>query len=90
MLKRTLSEDMTTLSPYLQTWRLKLSHAKTVRAAFYLHNREAKPKLKAQNNGIILPFFPVPTYLGVKLAERSRSVNTLRNCAKNYPRAFYY
>ena len=37
MLDRTLSEDMTTLSAYLQT-RLKLSHAKTVAAAFHLHN----------------------------------------------------
>ena len=32
VLERTLSEDMTTLSAYLQTWRLKLSHAKTVTA----------------------------------------------------------
>ena len=28
VLERTWSEDMTTLSAYLQTWRLKLSHAK--------------------------------------------------------------
>ena len=54
---------MTTLSAYLQTWRLKLSHAKTVRAAFCLHNRE----LKVNDNGKILPFCPVPTYLGMKL-----------------------
>ena len=67
MLERTLSEDMTTLSAYLQTWRLKLSHAKTVTAAFYLHYREAKRELKVKNNGKISPFFPVPTYLGVKL-----------------------
>ena len=38
VLERTLSEDMTTLSAYLQTWRLKLSHAKTMTAAFHLHN----------------------------------------------------
>ena len=41
VLERTLSEDMTTLSAYLQIWRLKLNHAKTVTTAFYLHNREA-------------------------------------------------
>ena len=58
---------MTTLSAYLQTWRLKLNHAKTVTAAFHLHNREAKRELKVNNNGKILPFCPVPTYLGVKL-----------------------
>ena len=67
VLERTLSKDMTTLSAYLQTWRLKLSHAKTVTAAFHLRIREAKRELKVKNNGEILPFCPVPTYLGVKL-----------------------
>ena len=67
VLERTLSEDMTTLSAYLQTWRLKLSHAKTVTAAFHLHNREAKRELKVKNNDKILPFCPVLIYLGVKL-----------------------
>ena len=67
MLEKTLSEDLTTLSAYLQTWRLKLSHAETVTAAFYLHNREAKRELKVKNNGKILPFCPVPIYLSVKL-----------------------
>ena len=41
---------MITLSTFLQTWRLKLSRAKTVTAAFHLHNREAKSELKAKNN----------------------------------------
>ena len=50
MLERTLSEDMTTLSAYLQTWPLKLNHAKTVTATFHLHNREAKRELKVDNN----------------------------------------
>ena len=58
---------MSTLSAYLQTWRLKLSHTKTVTAAFYLNNREAKRELKVYNNGRRLPFCPTPTYLGVKL-----------------------
>ena len=66
-MERTLSKDMTTLSAYLQTWRQKLSHAKTVTAAFHLHNREAKHELKVKNNGKILPFCPVPTYLGAKV-----------------------
>ena len=51
VLERTLSENMTTLSAYLQTWRLKLSHAKTVTAAFHLHNREAKRELNGKING---------------------------------------
>ena len=66
-LERILSQDMTTLSEYLQTWRLKLSHTKTVTAAFHLHNGEAKRELKVCNIGKTLPFCPVPTYFGVKL-----------------------
>ena len=42
----TLIQDMSTLSAYLQTWRLKLSHTKTVTTAFHLNNREAKRELK--------------------------------------------
>ena len=67
-LEGTLSQDMSTLSSYLQTWRLlKLSHTKTVMAPFHLNNREAKRELKVYNNGTLLPFCPTPTYLGVKL-----------------------
>ena len=58
---------MSTLSAYLQTWRLKLSHTKTVTAAFHLNNLEAKRELKVYNNSRLLPFCPTPTYLGVKL-----------------------
>ena len=58
---------MSTLSAYLQTWRLKLSHTKTVTAAFHLNNQEAKRELKVCNNGRLLPFYPTSTYLGVKL-----------------------
>ena len=36
-LEGTLSQDMSTLSVYLQTWRLKLSHTKTVTAALAYH-----------------------------------------------------
>ena len=46
-LEGTLSQDMSTLSAYLQTWRLKLSHTKTVTAAFHLNNREAKRELRS-------------------------------------------
>ena len=66
-LEGTLSQDMFTLSAYLQTWRLKLSHTKMVMAAFHLNNRKAKCELKLYNNGRLLPFCPTPTYLGVKL-----------------------
>ena len=66
-LEGTLSQNMSTLLAYLQTWRLKLSYTETVTAAFYLNNREAKRELKVYNNGRRLPFCPTPTYLGVKL-----------------------
>ena len=66
-LEETLSQDMSTLSAYLQTWRLKLSHTRTVTAAFHLNNREPKRELKVYNNGRLLPFCLIPTYLGVKL-----------------------
>ena len=66
-LEGILSQDMYTLSAYLQTWRLKLSHAKTVTAVFHLNNRKAKRELKVYNNDRLLPFCPIPTYLGVKL-----------------------
>ena len=74
-LEGTLSQDMSTLSAYLQTWRLKLSHTKTVTTAFHLNNREAKRELKVYNNGRLLPFCPTPTYLGVKL-DRSLHVSS--------------
>ena len=66
-LEWTLSQDMFTLSAYLQTWRLKLGHTKTVTAAFHLNNREAKRELKVYNNDRLLSFSSTPTYFGVKL-----------------------
>ena len=66
-LEGTLSQDMSTLSAYLQTWRLQLSLTKTVTAAFHLNNQETKHELKVYNNGGLLPFCPTPTYLGIKL-----------------------
>ena len=66
-LEGTLSQDMSTLSAYLQTWRLKLSHTKMVTTAFHLNNREARHELKVYNNGGLLSFCPTPTYLGLKL-----------------------
>ena len=66
-LEGTLSQDMFTLSAYLQTWRLKLSHTKTVTATCQLNNRETKHDLKVYKNDRLLPFCSTPTYLGVKL-----------------------
>ena len=69
----TLSQDVTTLPAYLQTWILKLRNTKTVTAVFYLNNRESKRELNIYNNGNLFPPCPVPTYLEVKL-DRSLSI----------------
>ena len=63
---------MFTLSRYLQTWRLKLSHTKTVTAAFHLNNRGDKRELKVYNYDRFLLFCPTPTYLGIKLDRSLR------------------
>ena len=63
----TLTQNMATLSSYLQKWKLKLSTIKTVTAAFHLYNKEATRELKVGAEGRILPFSAKPTYLGVKL-----------------------
>ena len=86
-LEGTLSQDMSTLSAYLQTWRLKLSHTKTVTAVFHLNNREAKRELKVYNNGRLLSFCPTPTYLGVKLDRSLTFRHHLVALRKNYLRA---
>ena len=86
-LEGTLSQDMSTLLAYLQTWRLKLSHIKTVTAAFHLNNREAKRELKVYNNGRLIPFCPTPTYLGVKLDRLLTFRHHLVALRKNHPRA---
>ena len=60
-LEGTLSQDLFTLSGYLQTWRLKLSHTKTV-TAFHLNNRGDKRELKVYNYDRFLLFCPTPTW----------------------------
>ena len=77
-LEGTLSQDMSTLSAYLRTWRLNLTHTKTMTAAFHLNNREAKRELKVYNNGRRLPFCPTPNYLSNPSKKLSSRVTLLR------------
>ena len=58
---------MTTLSKYIQTWRLKFSHSKTLTTVFHVSNREAKRELKVYYNNKRFSFCSVSIYLGVKL-----------------------
>jgi len=62
-----LNWNMTTVSEYLQTWKLKLSTTKTVSAAFHLNNKEAKYELKVKYNNETLPFCSGSKYLEVAL-----------------------
>ena len=62
-----MTKDMTIVSEYLQTWKLKLSITKMVSAAFHLNNKEAKRELKVNLNNEILPFCSEPKDLGVTL-----------------------
>ena len=66
-----MSKDMTTVSEYIQTWKLKVSTTKTVSAVFHL-NKEAKRELKVNHNNEILPFCYEPKYLGVTLDRSLR------------------
>ena len=66
-LEGTLTQDMATLSSYLQKWKLKVSDTKTVTAAFHLYNKEATRELKIAAEGRILLFSAEPIYLGVTL-----------------------
>jgi len=52
---------MATIGEYLQTWKSKLSTAKTVAAVFHL-NKEAERELKVNHNNEILPFCSKPKY----------------------------
>ena len=78
----TISQNMTPLSAYLETWRLKLSNTRTVTAVFHLNNREAKREHDVYSNGDLLPPCSVPTYLGVQLDRLLISVTISRLCAK--------
>ena len=82
-MEETLSQDITTLLAYLQIWRLKFSYTKTVMAVFHLINQQAKRELKFYNNNRLLPFFPTPAYLGVKLYKTLSFPHHLVTLRKN-------
>ena len=73
-LEGTLRQDMITLSAYLQTWKLKLSHTKMVTAVFYLNKQETKRELKVYNNIRLLPFIPTTFILGLNWTDCISSV----------------
>ena len=82
-LEGVLSQDMTTISTYLQTWRLQLSHTKTVTTAFHLNNREAKRELMSTTMANACHSVQSLPILELNWTDHSRFVTTLRHCAKN-------
>ena len=79
----TLTQDMATLSSYLQKWKLKLRTTKTVTATSHLYNKKATRELKVATEGRILPFSAEPTYLGVKLDRSLTYLRHLESLRKN-------
>ena len=59
-LEGILSQYVNTLTTYLQNWKRKLSKTKTVSAAFYLNNKEARRELSITTDGQFLPFCTEP------------------------------
>ena len=76
-----LSQDMSTLSGYLQTWRLKLSHTNTVTATFHLTE---KPNVSYKSTTTIDFYRSVQTLLilGYNGTVRSHFLTIQWHCAK--------
>ena len=62
-LKKTLTQDMATLSFYLYKWKLKLSTTKTVLVTFYLYNKEASFSTDRPYHFVLLTYLFL-TYAG--------------------------
>ena len=62
-----LNQDMGILADYLRKWRLQLSMAKTLAAAYHLCNKEAKRELSVSVDNHLLEHQQAPKYLGVRL-----------------------
>ena len=75
---KTFYLNISALSTYLPTWRLKLAYAKTVTVAYHQYNQETKLEIKVYNTNEILPFCSVPIYLGVKLDRTSDGIQGVR------------
>ena len=82
-LEGVLSQDMTTISTYLQTWRLQLSHTITVTTAFHLNNRGPNVSLMSTTMANACHFVQSLSILELNWTDHSRFVTILRYCAKN-------
>ena len=66
-LEATLSEDVSRMKSYFDTWYLKMNTIKTISTAFHLNNKEAHRKINIKIGDKTLPYDPTPKYLGVTL-----------------------
>lgn len=66
-LERTLSEDLSAMKKYFDSWYLRMNTTKSVSTVFHLNNREAHRRLKINIDGTALPTEENPKYLGVTL-----------------------
>ena len=82
-LKRTQNQDIATISPYLQKWKLKLSKTKIVLTAFQLKNKEAKRELNIWLKKTTCRKTPCLPTSGLPWIESSCINNTWRPCARS-------
>jgi len=78
-----LSKDIETKSKYLQTWKLKLTTAKTMSAVFHLNNKEANLEPKVDPMTLSGPFAPSTTTSEQFWTGRSHTVDTSIHFAKS-------
>ena len=65
--EKILEDDLSVLSKYYTTWRLKPSPEKTEISVFHLNNRLANATPKVKVNEVELEYNPNPKYLGKHL-----------------------
>ena len=68
---------------YIHKWKLKLSTAKTVSAAFDLNNKEARCGLYITVEERALPYCAEPMYLGIKLDRALTFCRHIESLQKN-------
>ena len=61
-LEETISQDIATISLYIQKWKLKLSTAKMVSAALHLNHKEGQHKLSISVKGQAIPYCTKPMW----------------------------
>ena len=85
-----LTSDMELIADYIQTWRLKLSVAKTTVTPFHLNDKEANRELTVLHNGERLSIKSPPTKIDVKLDRQLTYSNTLKPYMTKYKRGATY